>query len=323
MNITVLLCTFNRCEQLGNALESLASSILPDSVAWEVLVVDNNSTDRTRDVVQSFCCRYEGRFRYLFEPTPGKSHALNAGIRDSRGEIIAFVDDDVTVEPAWLHNLTACFEVPAWSGSSGRTRPANPVSLPRWFTITGPYSLGGAVAALFDLGDQAGELREPPFGANMAFRKSSFKKYGGFRTDLGPSPANQIRNEDTEFGRRLLAAGERLFYAPSAVVYHPLSEKRLSKKFILSWFYDLGRAYVREIGPRPDLWGIRRPYLTLLKAVIITLPRRTLQWMFACAPAHRFYRKAWVWEAMGEIEEIYKRWLAKDAPPQTDVLPIV
>ena len=82
MKITVILCTFNRCDLLANALESLARSVLPTGVDWDVLVVDNKSTDRTRDVIQSFCDRYPGRFRYLFEPQAGKSYALNSGIRE-------------------------------------------------------------------------------------------------------------------------------------------------------------------------------------------------------------------------------------------------
>ena len=79
MKITVILCTFNRCQLLAKALASVAVSTLPESVEWEVLVIDNNSIDRTREVVEDFCCRYPSRFRYVFESTPGKSHALNTG----------------------------------------------------------------------------------------------------------------------------------------------------------------------------------------------------------------------------------------------------
>ena len=67
-----------------------------------MLVVDNNSSDQTREVVEEFADRYPGRFRYLFEPQPGKSYALNSGIREARGTVLAFIDDDVTVEPSWL-----------------------------------------------------------------------------------------------------------------------------------------------------------------------------------------------------------------------------
>src|SRR5215471_7732195 len=104
MNITVILCTYNRCKSLAKALASTAALKLPDSIEWEVLVVDNNSRDQTCEVVREFITRYPGRFRYFFEPQPGKSYALNSGIREARGTVLAFIDDDVTVEPSWLTN---------------------------------------------------------------------------------------------------------------------------------------------------------------------------------------------------------------------------
>ncbi len=107
MNITVILCTYNRAETLSKALQSVAFSELPKSLEWEVLVVDNNSRDQTHDVVEGFCRQYPGRFRYLFEPQQGKSHALNSGIREARGDVLAFMDDDVTVEPAWWQNASS------------------------------------------------------------------------------------------------------------------------------------------------------------------------------------------------------------------------
>src|SRR5579862_965324 len=114
MKITVILCTYNRCEILAQALDSIAACVLPESVAWEVLVVDNNSSDQTREVVEEFRQRYPGRFRYILEPRSGKSNALNVGIREAHGDILAFVDDDVTVEPTWLHNLTAELRDSRW-----------------------------------------------------------------------------------------------------------------------------------------------------------------------------------------------------------------
>ena len=92
MNTTVVLCTYNRCESLAKALASTACLQLPGSVDWEVLVVDNNSSDRTREVAEEYCRRSPGHFRYLFEPRQGKSHALNTGIREARGDVIAFIE---------------------------------------------------------------------------------------------------------------------------------------------------------------------------------------------------------------------------------------
>jgi glycosyltransferase involved in cell wall biosynthesis len=305
--ITVILCTYNRCRDLAGTLESIAVSKLAASLTWEVLVVDNNSTDQTREVVESFCRRCPGRFRYLFEAKAGKSNALNAGIVNARGEVLAFTDDDVTVEPTWLHKLTAALRDDQWAGSGGRTLPAQKFKPPAW--LPNDFSSWGSIAfAYFDLGDSACELLRPPYGANMAFRKSVFERYGGFRTDMGPSPKRDIPrpNEDTEFGRRVLAAGERLRYEPSAVVYHPISQGRITQEYFLSWWFDYGRAMIRELGERPAVYGIPRDYLTLLRcSVEITV--MTLRSMLDIVPHKRFSHKCWAWFAAGRMVEIFRR----------------
>jgi glucosyl-dolichyl phosphate glucuronosyltransferase len=304
--ITVILCTYNRCQSLSKALQSVAASEMPSAIVWEVVVVDNNSHDRTREVVEDCARRHPGRFRYLFESKPGKSHALKAGIREAHGEILAFVDDDVTVEKDWLRNLTAALASNAWAGAGGRILPEKTFSPPPWLPLDGPNNMGG-VLALFDLGAEPVELDQAPFGTNMAFRKKMFEKHGGFRLDLGPRPGSELRNEDTEFGRRLLAAGERLRYEPSAIVYHSVPEDRLKKGYFLKFCFDCGRASIREIGRRPDVWGIPRHYLTLLKIGIL-FTGRSLRWMRTCFnPQLRFYRKAMAWMTAGEILEVWCR----------------
>ena len=303
VDITVILCTYNRCQDLAGALQSIAISQVASSVTWEVLVVDNNSTDRTRHVVADFCRWHPAHFRYLFEPHPGKSNALNTGIANARGAVLAFVDDDVNVEPTWLQNLTAdLLGDSEWAGIGGRVLAAEKFTPPSWL----PDSFHSVVFACFDLGNDAAELDHAPYGANMAYRKSVFEKYGGFRIDLGPTPNSQIRNEDTEFGRRLLGAGERLRYEPSAVVYHPIPHGRITKEYFFSWWFDYGRAMIRERGDRPDVYGVPRDYLSLLCRVA-EIPGTTLQWMMAIHPQKRFSRKCLVWKEAGQIMELYRR----------------
>jgi glycosyltransferase involved in cell wall biosynthesis len=300
MMITVILCTYNRCKSLPNALESLAASKLPDSVEWEVLVVDNNSRDQTRAVVEEFRRRYPGRFRYLFESRQGLSNARNAGVREARGDVVAFTDDDVTVEPAWLQNLTANLHDNKWAGTGGRIRLARNFSLPRWMLLEGPYSLAGQLAAVFDAGDKPCEISRPPFGANMAFRKTMFERYGGFRTDLGRCADGLIGSEDTEFGERLIAAGERLWYAPSAVVNHSVLEERLTKKYFQAWFFSCGRAEIRQRGRAPGKWGIPRYYFSLGM-----LAWNTLKWLRTMNCQKRFFLKCGAWRYAGKVVENY------------------
>lgn len=304
MNITVILCTYNRCQSLEKALNSVAASKLPDSISWEVLVVDNNSRDQTRELVEKYCTREPNRFRYLFEGQQGKSHALNAGIRSARGEILAFMDDDVTVEPTWLQLLTSSLTDGPWAGAGGRIFVERGFSPPTWLAIDGPYAMGG-VLVVFDRGDKPGDLDWAPYGTNMAFRKEMFAKYGGFRTDLGPNPKNEIRGEDTEFGRRLMFAGERLRYEPEAVVFHSVVESRIRKKYFLDWYFDFGRALARESECGPRILGVPRPYFDILKIGSTALVELTLRWMLALNAQRRFFYKGLVWRAAGQIVEKY------------------
>jgi glycosyltransferase involved in cell wall biosynthesis len=294
MNITVILCTYNRARSLSKALESVASSALPISIDWEVLVVDNNSSDETRELVEDFCRRYPGRFRYLLEPHQGKSYALNSGIREAQGDVLAFMDDDATVDPAWLGNLTDGLLNGEWAGAGGRIVLQWPASLPGWLEVEGPLARHPFPG--FDQGHEAKQLIGPPFGANMAFRKEMFEKHGVFRTDLGPSPNREVPcpNEDTEFGRRLIAAGERLRYEPSAVVYHPVPESRINKEYFLEWHFDSGRAQAREFPVRP----VRE---------VSRLAVWTLRWTVTLEPRVRLFRKLVVWEKAGSLVECYRQ----------------
>lgn len=310
MDITVILCTYNRAQILAGALERVAVSSLPEAIRWEVLVVDNNSNDNTREVVEEFCQLHPGRFRYLLEPHPGKSYALNSGVRDARGKILAFIDDDVMVTPTWLQNLTSELHNNKWAGTGGRTLPAEEVRLPTWLALRGPYALGGVLAAMFDHGDEPCQLDCAPYGANMAFRKQMFDKYGGFRVDLGPSQGRDIPrpNEDTEFGRRVMSAGEHLRYEPAAVAYHPISADRIDKQYFLNWWFDCGRAGIREVGKKPDVFLIPRHWFTIPKVAVTMLVPSTWRWMFSLNPQRRFFGKCWVWKALGQMREIQRRY---------------
>jgi glycosyltransferase involved in cell wall biosynthesis len=302
MNITVILCTYNRCAILSKALASVAVSNVPESIQWEVLVVDNNSKDQTRDVVEDFCRKYPGRFRYLFESQQGLSHARNAGIREARGQILAFMDDDVTVESTWLQNLTSPFPTGVWNGIGGRVLPQGAFSPPPWLDIKERYAL--APLAIFDLGADAQELGEPPFGANMTYRKEMFQKYGGFRADLGRCGDSMLSNEDTEFGWRLIAGGERLRYEASAVVYHPVFNSRLNKSYFLTWWFNKARADIRQRGiPSETRWFVAGIPLYLFRRLMVW----TVRWMASIETPRRFSNKIKTWIVAGKILECYWR----------------
>jgi glucosyl-dolichyl phosphate glucuronosyltransferase len=301
MNITLLVCTYNRCESLTKTLNNAVALKLPESIDWEILVVDNNSKDQTRGVIRDFERRYPSRFRYVFESQQGLCYARNAGIREARGEIIAFLDDDVTTEPTWLQNLTATLHDDLFVGAGGRILPEHAFSAPRWLPLRERYAL--APLCMFDVGLEAGRLTEPPIGANMAFRKEMFEKYGYFRTDLGRIGNSLLSNEDTEFGHRLLNAGEPLWYEPSAVVFHPVSESRLRKGYFLAWWFGKGRSDIRQFGIPPNT---KLRYRGIPLYLFRNLAVWTVRWMISINPSLRFSCKLKVWGKAGQILECWQ-----------------
>ncbi len=297
--ITVILCTHNRARSLAAALESVVAQTLSKLVGWEILVVDNNSSDETRQVIEDFQRRYPERIRYLFEPQQGISHARNSGVRDARGEILAFIDDDETAAPGWLQNLTANLYDCEWSGAGGRILPSWNCSRPPWLSDQSPFTL--APLAVFDAGTAAGQLTKTPFGANMAFRKEVFDACGGFRTDLGRVGKGMLSGEDTEFGRRVLDAGRRLRYEPLAFTYHPVDEIRVNQKYFLEWWFNKGRSDVREFRNQPKNTHLLGIPVRLLRGLVPQAAR----WIFAVEPSHRFICKLRVWVSAGQVFEYY------------------
>ena len=301
MKITVILCTYNRCESLRKALESVARSEVPESIDWEVLVVDNNSRDDTRSVVEEYCRRYPSRFCYLFEAKQGKSHALNSGCEAADADVLAFMDDDVEVDPHWLYNLTSPFTERELAGTGGCILPERGFVPRDWMDVNDRYGL--APLAMFDLGGEPSELKESPFGTNMAFRKEMFAKHGGFRTDLGPQPGSEIRNEDTEFGTRLLTAGERLWYQPSAIVYHDIPQGRAQREYFETWWFGKGRGDVREMGSKRGEWCVAGVPLYLLRRLTVW----TIRFAISTREPERFSGKLKVCWLAGMIRERYEQ----------------
>lgn len=164
---------------------------------------------------------------------------------------------------------------------------------------------GRAPLGIFDLGLEARPLTDAPFGSNMAFHRRVFEKYGSFRTDLGPGLNNKVRNnEDTELGRRLLAAGERFKYVPAAVVYHQVQQNSLQRDYFLTWWFNKGRADIRETGVSADAkWSARGIPLHLFR----TLAVATLRWMITLKPSERFSYRLTVWLVAGTIVESYRQ----------------
>src|SRR6185295_16096740 len=190
IDVTILICTRNRHQLLSETLDSLAELSIPQHWRCEVLVVDNGSTDRTRETVLDRVSTFALPLRYLHEATPGKSSAMNAGIAASTAEILACTDDDVRVGRDWL--VAACTPLRGstpFSYTGGPVRPMWDGPCPDWFPRTAS-DLWGTIAIL-DYGLAAFEFearRKVPLGANVALRRDLVERIGGFLPALGRSP---------------------------------------------------------------------------------------------------------------------------------------
>src|SRR6266481_2999672 len=130
--VTVIVATHNRAPLLGQTLEALIAQETPKHLGWEILVVDNGSTDGTLEVFRTMAMRAPGRLRYLFEPTLGKSRALNAGIAVARGAVIALTDDDVSPAVDWVAAAASVLDKWGVDGAGGRIRPRWEAEPPSW-----------------------------------------------------------------------------------------------------------------------------------------------------------------------------------------------
>jgi glucosyl-dolichyl phosphate glucuronosyltransferase len=301
MDISVVLCTYNRASSIGKSLESLRQMSLPPDLKWELIVVDNNSTDDTRAVVTEFARTSGLKVRYVFEPKQGLCHGRNTGVVSASGEIIAFTDDDVHVAPHWLRELALTFKEFDCIGLGGKSVPAwNGLAKPDWLVTSGPYCLSRGPILDFDLGDKAKEIRVAPWGLNMAFRKTAFERFGLFRTDLDVLGSGGLLGGDTEFGKRLLNLGEKIVYSPKAVVYHPVAQPRITKNYLLLYQHRLGRTAVREEGGWPSEAVL---YFGAPRYIYRSVLMNCANWLFAFDKKKRFYYKARVYCLFGYIAE--------------------
>jgi glucosyl-dolichyl phosphate glucuronosyltransferase len=285
---------------MTESLDSVAMQNMPQSVEWEVLVVDNNSTDKTREVVEEYCRRHT-RFSYVFEPKQGLSHARNAGVENARGQILAFTDDDIFADPDWLRNLTSSLlDRGEWDGAGGRIVPVWNGALPKWLSETDFLTSGPFTG--FDAGPVPCELKREPYGGNAAFYRELFEKFGGYRTDLGRSSDNLLGHEDLDLGRRFLAAGARLRYEPKAIIRHPAPEDRMKKSYILRWCYWDSHSEVTETGLLEPGISIAGVPLYLFRRLV----RWALQWLISISAPKRFFCECKMWRVAGYIAASYR-----------------
>ncbi len=237
---SVIIATRDRAPLLASTLEALSRQDWPAD-AFEVLVVDNGSVDDTQHVVAAAARTAPMPIRYLSEPRPGKSNALNTAVTYARGDQIVFTDDDVLPSHGWLAAYARAFAQTGADFAAGRILPLWEAPAPRWLT---PELYG--VLAIADGGTERRVLSNGaadvvmPIGANMAVRRHVLDRVGGWNPELGKLQGTLRTGEDHEFALKMSAAGFVGVYEPEAIVQHRVAADRLRRAYFRQWFGDNG-----------------------------------------------------------------------------------
>lgn len=240
MKLSVIICTYNRELYLGSALESIKNQSF-DKNEYEIILINNKSTDNTEKISKNFAENNKDlNFRYFIEYNQGLSFARNRGIREAEGEILIFIDDDAFAFTDYLQEIYKFFsENKHIIAGGGRIYPHWESKKPEWMS---KYLI--TLVSAIDLGDKIKlfKNRNFPIGANMAFRKEAFEKYGDFNTNLGRVGKGMQGGEEKDIFYRIRNSGELIAYIPNAKVNHLAPDTRLSMEFIRKQAIEIGKS---------------------------------------------------------------------------------
>ena len=259
MQVTVAICTWNRAHLLRQTLAQLSSVRIPDGLQWEVLVIDNNSTDDTQQVIREFHGLLP--LRSVMESAPGQCNARNRALKESDAELILWTDDDVLVAPDWIEQFVqAAATKPEAAILGGVIEP--------WFVEPPPSDLSSAFPALqngycgLDLGSTPRFIAEPDyvFGANMGFRRSRINGQT-FDPALGLAPGRATAGDETDYQRRLsrVIGASTVLWWPAMKVRHYVDPHRTRLPYLLEYSYGKGaEAALVNQGQRLPLWLLKK-----------------------------------------------------------------
>lgn len=271
MDFTAIICTYNRASNLPRCLGALARQNSTEDIEWEVLVVDNNSSDDTPAMVERLARELPITIRYTREAQQGLNYARNTGIRESTGTYFSYVDDDIEVSPGWLASLYGNFITNDADAVGGRIHLDPFTQLPKWIRDNEMKGFLG----FQDFGDEPFRMdgrQRYPYGGNMAFNRRVVERIGYFNPLLGRKGSGNKRSElfkgaETDYFHRLAASGEvYIFYEPNAIVYHQVQLFQLEKRYFRTIHFNAGfqRAYYDPTSFPHILLGVPRYYYPLL-----------------------------------------------------------
>jgi glycosyltransferase involved in cell wall biosynthesis len=240
MSISIVIATYNRATMLGECLRTLADQRF--DADDDVVVVDNGSTDQTPRVIEAARQRFPIRLRHLTEARPGKSHAIAAAVAVAGGDVLAFTDDDVTVDPLWTATIRRLMRDSNAALVGGPVLPRWEATPPSWLRFETPeFGRLAAPLGLLNYGSAPIELGpRTVLGANMAVRRASINKVGGFARHLGKLRGTLLSGEDHDLCQRVQAAGDKAMYFPELRVAHWVPVDRMRARYSMSWFFWSG-----------------------------------------------------------------------------------
>jgi glycosyltransferase involved in cell wall biosynthesis len=293
--ISVIVPTFNRADYLIDTLTSIIqNNITP--VAFELIVVDNNSKDNTAQAVDKFISQHpEHNIRYTVETQQGASHARNRGIQEANSPLMLFIDDDEIVTPNIIQKWLSFFEDhPKAIGGGGQIKVRFEDPRPEWMShflmpLLGEHKISDSVK------------RYPPskfpFAGNMAYRTDVFDQYGLLKTDLGRRGTELLAGEEKEFYYRLRNHTDQIYHVPDAVAYHRVYNSRMTKDFIKKQALGLGKSMHMQLASGSVIYRLKY-YITECLKLIASVPL-ALFYTVTLQPAKGimlFRFRKWIWE---------------------------
>lgn len=258
--ISIIIPTFNRADCLTAALKSFVSQNFPIE-AFEILVVDNGSTDRTREIVETAISDYSHHIHYIYEPEPGLLSGRHRGALKASGEILIFVDDDIQADQNWLSAIHTTFTDASVQLVGGRNLPNYEVAPPNWvdfFWDRHPYGSLCGYLSLLDFGEQIREIdANYIWGLNFSIRKAALFELGGFHPDTVPAHLQRFQG-DGESGLTAKAneRGCKAVYQPDALIFHFVPKQRMTHEYFTrrSFFQGVCNSYtdVRKFKDKPQ-----------------------------------------------------------------------
>lgn len=261
IKVSAIICTYNRAKYLGPAIDSLLDQTVPLS-DYELIIVDNASTDDTARIAKG----YGSKVKYIFEPNQGLSYARNAGFKNSRAEIVAYMDDDAIACRDWIENIIKAFSIgPEIGAAGGKIEPIWEGKKPRWATkeLYPHFSCQ-------DKGPNPFYLKEYDyfFGGNAAYRKEILYNCGGFPVKLGRIGKMQLAHEEWPVFNYINEHKLKKYYLPGIKIDHTVMRHRLNLRWMMNRFYWLGASavYHDRIYGKMKRTDMARKYYRLIPA---------------------------------------------------------